>query len=148
MPSCNYDLILGHDFLCKTGLAVDFSSSLLKWMDAAVAMKPHEYWDDPLHAYSILCNEDNCFTTDIKECKYKYVDTDEVAAQQKHLSTKQQGELADVLRKYKKLFDDTLGQYPHCKVHLELEPGARPVHQHPYSIAHAHEKVFIDKLEQ
>jgi hypothetical protein len=147
MPSCDYDLILGYDFLCKIGLAVDFSSSLLKWMDAEVAMKPHEYWDDLLDAYYILCNEDDCFTTDIKESKYEYVDTDEVAAQQKHYTTEQQGELADVLCKYKKLFDGTLGQYPHCKVHLELEPGARLVHQHPYSFAHTHETVFIDELE-
>ena len=97
MPSCDYILILGCDFPCKTGLAVDFSSSLLN------AMKPRKYWDDLLSACFILCNEDDCFTTDIKESKYEYVDADEVAAQQKHLSSKQQGELADILCKYMKL---------------------------------------------
>jgi hypothetical protein len=115
-------------------------------MDAEVAMKPCEYWDNPICAYYILCIEDNWFTPDIKESKYEDVNTDEGAAQQKHLSAELQGELADILCKYKKLFDSTLGQYPHCKVHLELEPGARPVHQHPYSVAHVHEKVFIDEL--
>jgi hypothetical protein len=142
MPSCDYILILGCDFPCKTGLAVDFSSSLLN------AMKPRKYWDDLLSACFILCNEDDCFTTDIKESKYEYVDADEVAAQQKHLSSKQQGELADIVQVHEAL-DGTLGWYPHCKVHLDLEPGARPVHQHPYSIAHANEMVFIDhELEQ
>jgi hypothetical protein len=37
----------------------------------------------------------------------------QLISQQNHLSDKQQSKIADILHKYKKLFDGTLGWYPH-----------------------------------
>ncbi len=39
-----------------------------------------------------------------------------------HLSTQQKFDLLEVLLENQKMFDDTLGVYPHRKVHIELDP--------------------------
>ena len=77
----------------------------------------------------------------------KKVDTMKVAREQKHLNEEQQVPLGKVLNKVSKSFDGTLGKHPHRKVHLELEPNAKPVHSKPCSVAKTHEQVFKDKLE-
>ena len=56
-------------------------------------------------------------TTTILDATYNKFDLDEVINDQKHLIKKQQRELKKVLIKFKKLFDRTLGVYPHRKVH-------------------------------
>ena len=43
-------------------------------------------------------------------------------AKQTYLNSIQRKSLEDVLTKHKKLFDGTLGVYPHKKMHLEIEP--------------------------
>jgi hypothetical protein len=39
-----------------------------------------------------------------------------------------------VLSKHIKLFDGTLGVYPHRTFHIDLVPGATPKHLRPYAI--------------
>ena len=56
----------------------------------------------------------------ILDATYNKVDLDKVIDNQKHLNKKQQRELKKVLVKFEKLFDGTLGVYPHRKVHIKL----------------------------
>ena len=58
---------------------------------------------------------DSYAATSILEAKYEKVDIKDLARQQKHLTITQQQELQKVLQKYNKLFDGTLGLYPHQK---------------------------------
>ena len=51
-----------------------------------------------------------------------------VAAQQKHLSALQLGELAHVLSKFSKWFSGMLDKYPSQELHLELQPNANSLH--------------------
>jgi hypothetical protein len=51
-----------------------------------------------------------------------------------YLSTQQKADLKQVLTEFTKLFDGTLGVYPHRKFHIELEPGAKPRHARPYPV--------------
>jgi hypothetical protein len=72
------------------------------------------------------------------DAKYEKVDVDDVVEQLTHLSQSQRDDLLKVLRKFTKLFDGTLGVYPHRKLHIDIMPGAKPKHVRPYTIARRH----------
>ena len=56
-------------------------------------------------------------------------------------------DLLDVLKCHQKLFDITLGVYPHKKVHIEIEPGAKPVHERPYPVPCIHLSMYKCELD-
>ena len=60
----------------------------------------------------------------------------------------QRKQLGEVLRNFQPLFNGQLGRYPYAKVHLELEPDARPFHTRPYPIAESNKKVFKLELDR
>jgi hypothetical protein len=45
------------------------------------------------------------------------------------------------------MFDGTLGVYPHKKVHIDIDPNAKPVHSRPYPIPQIHLKTFKKELD-
>jgi hypothetical protein len=45
------------------------------------------------------------------------------------------------------MFDGTLGVYPHKKVHIDIDPNAKPVHSRPYPVAQIHLKTFKNELD-
>jgi hypothetical protein len=51
-----------------------------------------------------------------------------------------------VLNEHIKLFGDTLGVYPHRKIHIDLLPGAVPKHFRAYAIPVIHLEAFKRKL--
>jgi hypothetical protein len=87
----------------------------------------------------------NCFDS-MMDAKYEKVNPVDVAASQTHLSPDQQKDLATLLSKYDKLFDGTLGQYPHKKLHLTLQDDTEPVHHKAFPVARSHEEVFKKEL--
>ena len=72
--------------------------------------------------------------------------TSNMVAEMAHLHDAQKRNLKKLLLKYKKLFDGTLGVYPHKKVHIELEEDAKPVHARPYAVPRVHYKTFKKEL--
>jgi hypothetical protein len=84
----------------------------------------------------------DCHATEILDPKYEKVSTDEVVDQCTHLSATQKEDLHKVLKDFAKLFDGTLGVYPHWKFHIDILPGARPKHVRPYAVARIHLEAF------
>jgi hypothetical protein len=83
-----------------------------------------------------LFSEDwlECFTTEILDTKYEGTDVVEVVQGLTHLNTHQKADLLQVLQEIDKMFDVTLGVYPHKKVHIDIDPNAKPVHSRPYPV--------------
>ena len=89
---CNYDIILGQNFLSDAGIVMDFEYRKVTWMDNVVKMKPPGYWEDHNNLYYALSqdpyedddneNEFESFAVNIEEAKYEKVDGDEVARKQ------------------------------------------------------------------
>ncbi len=63
-----------------------------------------------------------------------------------YLSTQQKADLKQVLSEFTKLFDGTLGVYPHKKFRIELELGAKPRHARPYPVSVIHLETFKKEL--
>jgi hypothetical protein len=38
--------------------------------------------------------------------------------------------------------------YPHRKIHLDIDPLAKPVRRRPYPVTEAHKKLFKDELDK
>jgi hypothetical protein len=75
-----------------------------------------------------------CFATEILDTKYKKTDVVEVVEGLTHLNAHQKADLLRVLQENNKMFDRTLGIYPHKKVHIDIDPNAKPVHSRLYPV--------------
>ena len=64
-----------------------------------------------------------------------------------HLYQQQKQQLEQLFAKHEKLFDGTLGLYPHKKVHIEVQPDAEPKHQRPYAVPQIHWDTFKKELQ-
>ena len=82
----------------------------------------------------------------ILNATYNKVDLDKVVNDQKHLNKKQRSELKKVLIKFEKLFDGTLGIYPHRKVYIELLADEVAKHVRPYAVPRVHLEAFRKEL--
>ena len=88
-----------------------------------------------------------CFATEILDAKYDFTEVKDVVDKLDHLSSDQKKELLNVLSKHKKMFDGTLGVYPHKKIHIDIDPDAKPVYQRPYAIPRVHLSTFKKELD-
>ncbi len=79
-----------------------------------------------------------CFAVEILDAKYEKVQIKDVVKPIEYLSTQQNADLKQVLSEFTKLFDGTLGVYPHKKFYIELEPGAKTKYARPYPVPVIH----------
>jgi hypothetical protein len=153
----SYDLILGANFLAKSGIDIKYSSGTVEWFDNELPMRDPNCLDN--HEYIAMAEalevhreeealfgrdwyDPDCFATAILDAKYKKVNVDDVVEQLTHLSESQRDDIRAALKKFTKLFDGTLGVYTHRKFHIDVMPGAKPKHVRPYAIARIHLKPF------
>jgi hypothetical protein len=85
-----------------------------------------------------------CFATEILETKYEKTDVDEVLKSFTHLNAHQKAD--SKLQEKDKMFNGTLGVYPHKKVLIDIDPNAKPVHSRPYPVPQIHLKTFKKEL--
>ncbi|KAL7501812.1 hypothetical protein ACHAXN_000028, partial [Cyclotella atomus] len=87
------------------------------------------------------------FATAMLDAKYKFIDVRQVIDQQFHLNMDQKANLLEVLAKHQKLVDGTPGVYPHKKVHIDIDPNAKPVHARLYPVSRVHLQTFKKELD-
>eukprot|EP00804_Cyclotella_cryptica_P016884 CCRYP_001852-RA/>CCRYP_001852-RA protein AED:0.35 eAED:0.35 QI:0/0/0/1/0/0/2/0/383 len=145
-----YDVILGTNFLSKAGIKLNYSEGKMEWFDCSLPLRPPGGLDSKdfdamedmffIQAEDELFGEDwlSCYATDILDSKYEWTDVADVVDKQTHLNIHQKKDLLQVLQDNGKMFDGTLGLYPHRKVHIELLPDAKPVHARPYPVPRIH----------
>ena len=129
---CRYDVILGSNFLTKSGIDIKYSDGTMHWFENARLMR--EPWALDNKEYIAMADSisiqqedeqfgedwlDSYLTDTILDPKYEKVDVRDVSSQEKHLTKSQQLELQRVLEKYKELFDDTLWVHPHKKFYIK-----------------------------
>ncbi len=78
------------------------------------------------------------FATEILDAKYEKTDVTEVIKGLTHLNAHQKADLLWVLQENKQLFDETLNVYSHKKVHIDIDPNAKPVHFMPHPVPQIH----------
>ncbi len=88
-----------------------------------------------------------CFAAEILDAKYEKTDVAEVVKGLTHLNAHQKAYLLQVLQENNKMFDGTLVVYPHKKVHIDIDPNAKPVHSRPYLVPQIHLKTFKKELD-
>ena len=157
--SCNYDIILGTNFLAKTGIKLDYEDQQMKWFDTTLPLRPtggltSEDFDAMVDAFHIqaedeLFGEDwlACFATKILDAKYEFVSVRQVIDNLSHLNMHQKADLLQVLEDNQKMFDGTLGVYPHKKFHIDIDENAKPVHARPYPVPRVHLQTFKKELD-
>ena len=148
-PNCQYDVILGRDFLSAAELDIKYSTHTMEWQDRVVPMKTQAA---PFSLYVDFEDEDDLddlfATQEILDRKYEQVDLDTVVDAQTHLSNSQQVIFRRSLEGHDVLFNGKLGKYPKKKVHLDLEPDSKPVHCRPYPVPRKHEAVFKKECDE
>ncbi len=87
-----------------------------------------------------------CFATEILDAKYEKTDVAEVVKGLTHLNAHQKADLFQVLQENDKTFNGTHGVYSHKKVHIDIDPNAKPVHSRPYPVPQIHLKTFKKEL--
>ena len=158
---CKYDIIFGADFLSWIGLNIMYRQGVMEWYGNTLPMR--EPWDlsnkEFVHmadSFHLQEEEEDLFGDDwldsyavekILDAKYEKLDVNQVISEQKHLDDYQKQGLRELFLKYQKVFDGTLGLYPHKKVHIDVEPGARPVHKRPYAVPRVHLDTFKRELD-
>jgi hypothetical protein len=63
-----------------------------------------------------------------------------------HLNAHQKADLLQVLQENDKMFNGTLGVYPHKKVHIDIDPNAKPVYFRPNPVSQTHLNTFKKEL--
>ena len=148
-----YDIILGSDFLYKAGININYVERNISWCGISIPlrdpfkMKDEEYVSmadvislDIEDAFFGADWLDNYMAQSILDAKYEKTEISDIAAKQMHLNSTQRKTLEDVLTNHKKLFDGTLGVYPHKKCILKLN-----LMQNPYIYDHTLYRGYIFK---
>jgi hypothetical protein len=153
-----YDIILGTNFLSKTGIKLNYSEGNMEWFDCSIPLHPpggldskeFNAMEDMFHIQvkDEIFGEDwlECFATEILYANYDKTDVVEVVKGLTHLNAHQKADLLPMLQENDEMFNGTLGVYPHKKVHIDIDPNAKPVHSRPYSVPRIHLKTFKKEL--
>ncbi len=125
--NAKYNIILGTNFLSKTGIKLNYSEGNMEQFDFSIPFYPpggldskeFDAMEDMFHIQveDKIVGEDwlECFATEILDAKYDKTDVAEVVKGLTHLNAHQKANLLQVLQENNKMFNGTLRVYPHKK---------------------------------
>ena len=118
IPDSRYDIIFGRDVLEHMNVDVCYSTHTVTWLHHTIQMKNEDFFQSALNLYYTFNEDDildqgDLFIHEILPSKYGKVEIDSVIQKQSHLNQQQKFELKQILEKVDKLFNGTLGCYPH-----------------------------------
>jgi hypothetical protein len=107
--SCRYDVILGADFLSKTGIDVKCSTGTTEWFDIMLPLRDTRYLQSKdfvamAKTIEIQLEDDffgldwydpTCYASEILDSKYEKVLVDDVIDQLDHLNAQQKNDLKE-----------------------------------------------------
>jgi hypothetical protein len=152
------DIILGINFLSKTGIKLNYSEGNMEWFDCSIPLCPpggldSKEFDAMIDMFHIQVEDKKFgedwlkwFATEILDANYEKTGVAEVVKRLTHLNAHQKADLLRVLQENNKTFNGTLGVYSHKKVHIDIDPNAKPVHSRPYPVPWIHLKTFKKEL--
>ena len=154
---CQYDLILGSEFLTKMGIRLDYQNLQVDWLGISRPMNTNKFTHERrramVDAYLLHLEEDDelddlaCYATAVMDAKYEAIEADDIIAKQcSHLTEEQQNDLRALFSERGKLFDGTLGKFAGAPMHIELEDNVRPVYRRPYPVPHSQLETFRKEL--
>ena len=114
--TCKYDVILGADFLTKSGIDVKYSTGTIEWFENEIPLHdPHQLKDkdyvsmamadivkiqQEVEFFGMDWYDPTCYASKILDAKYEKVQIDEVVNQLEHLSAQQKNDIKQVLDKF------------------------------------------------
>ena len=155
---CKYDIIFGTNFLSKVGIKLDYDTGQMQWFDNILPMRPHQLTSSDFitmeDQYFIQLEDEilgeewlDCYATEILDAKYEWTNVKDVVSKLTHLDQSQRDDLLIVLTRHVKIFDGTLGVYPHKRFHIEIDKDAKPVYARHYPIPRIHLSTFKKELD-
>ena len=75
----------------------------------------------------------------ILDVEYKKINLKSIVMNSNHLKEKHKNSLLELVKKYEKIFDGTLGKYTGSDHTIELKEDAEPYHAKPFLIPKIHE---------
>jgi len=158
----SFDVILGQDFSVALGINVLNDQRVIQWEENVTPFRipptSTNRFRQLQQAYIDAFDDDSedqypreCHTAELLASKYDHCTMEDIlkfAEDQKHLDPNKRKGLQNLFMQFPTLFDNELRTYPGKKVHLELKKDARPVYRRHYPVAHAHENLFKDELDQ
>ena len=134
-----YDLILGTDFLTKTGIDIKYSSKTMQWFENELPMQDPMCMDNKEflamvdvvkqqcieELYGMDLCDPTCYAIKILDVKYDTVSIKDVVKECMHLKEEQRADLQMGLSKFQKLFSGKLEYFPieNFTLSLSLEQG-------------------------
>ena len=158
-----YDIIIGRDILTELGISLSFKNKSVEWEGISIPMRDfNRIQRHRLSKYEfkaiiremqepIVTKEATERMVKILDSNYKKANLKTVVQGARHLNKKERELLYQLLMKYEKIFDGTLGEWKTDPVDFELIDGAQPHSQRHYPVPHLYKETFkkeLDRLEQ
>ena len=146
----NYDMIIGRDLMSELGVSLDFFHQKVKWQEAEIPMKLPDCTinSDFFVQDNELLNSESDRIKQILDAKYEAADLKEIPDEAVPLSREERDQLYNLLMKYEKLFDGTLGLWKGKTLSLTLKPGVQPYHARAFPIPKCYELTLRQEVDR